>query len=214
MKKMKKAAALMMTVAMMLSMAACGNSGAKETTGAAEGSDTQVASQAADGEEKTIYIYQMKTEIQDALEKVCEVYSESHPGVKFVCESASDNYATSLKTKFSGGDAPDIFSIQGYSDALVWQSQLADLTGEPFTSEMIDTSAENVTLDGKVVAFPLSVEAAGYVYKSTDNKRRISRRCTETGRCRCIRTYFRNLYGLVSVRQLYDQPWFCWPGRS
>ena len=29
MKKMKKAAALMMTVAMMLSMAACGNSGAK-----------------------------------------------------------------------------------------------------------------------------------------------------------------------------------------
>lgn len=73
MKKMKKAAALMMTVAMMLSMAACGNSGAKETTGAAEGSDTQVASQAADGEEKTIYIYQMKTEIQDALEKVCEV---------------------------------------------------------------------------------------------------------------------------------------------
>ena len=130
MKKMKKAAALMMTVAMMLSMAACGNSGAKETTGAAEGSDTQVASQAADGEEKTIYIYQMKTEIQDALEKVCEVYSESHPGVKFVCESASDNYATSLKTKFSGGDAPDIFSIQVYSDALVWQSQLADLTGD------------------------------------------------------------------------------------
>ena len=48
MKKMKKAAALMMTVAMMLSMAACGNSGAKETTGAAEGSDTQVASQVSD----------------------------------------------------------------------------------------------------------------------------------------------------------------------
>ena len=71
-----------------------------------------------------------------------------------------------MKTKFSGGDAPDIFSIQGYSDALVWQSQLADLTGEPFTSEMIDTSAENVTLDGKVVAFPLSVEAAGYVYNT------------------------------------------------
>lgn len=48
----------------------------------------------------------------------------------------------------------------------MWQSQLADLTGEPFTSEMIDTSAENVTLDGKVVAFPLSVEAAGYVYNT------------------------------------------------
>ena len=110
MKKMKKAAALMMTAAMVLSMAACGSSDAKETT-AKEGKETQAASQAADGDEKTIYIYQMKTEIQDALEKVCEIYSESHPGVKFVCESASDNYNTSLKTKFSGGDAPDILSL-------------------------------------------------------------------------------------------------------
>lgn len=59
-------------------------------------------------------------------------------GLNSSASPASDNYATSLKTKFSGGDAPDIFSIQGYSDALVWQSQLADLTGEPFTSEMID----------------------------------------------------------------------------
>ena len=69
MKKMKKAAALMMTVAMMLSMAACGNSGAKETTGAAEGSDTQVASQAADGEEKTIYIYQIKQKFRMPLRR-------------------------------------------------------------------------------------------------------------------------------------------------
>lgn len=115
-------------------------------------------------EEKTIYIYQMKTEIQDALEEVCAKYSETHPGVTFVCESASDNYNTSLKTKFQGGDAPDIFSVSGYSDALVWQSQLADLTGEAWTSEMIEASAENATVDGKVIAFPLSVEAAGYVY--------------------------------------------------
>lgn len=114
--------------------------------------------------EKTIYIYQMKTEIQDALEAVCAKYSETHPGVTFVCESASDNYNTSLKTKFQGGDAPDIFSVSGYSDVMVWESQLADLTGEAFTAEMIDASAANAVVDGKVLAFPLSVEAAGYVY--------------------------------------------------
>lgn len=118
----------------------------------------------AEGETKTIYIYQMKTEIQDALEEVCAKYSETHPGVTFVCESASDNYNTSLKTKFQGGDAPDIFSVSGYSDALVWQSQLADLTGEAWNEEMIDASAENAIVDGKVITFPLSVEAAGYVY--------------------------------------------------
>lgn len=121
--------------------------------------------QAAD-ETKTIYIYQMKTEIQEAMEKVTEKYKESHPGVEFVLESASDNYDTGLKTKFQGGSAPDIFSIQGYSNALVWDSQLEDLSDQPWTSDMISASAENVTIDGKVKAWPFSVEAAGYVYNT------------------------------------------------
>ena len=130
------------------------------------GLGTAAAIPAAADDTKTIYIYQMKTEIQDALEQVCEKYSESHPGVVFKCESASDNYSTSLKTKFQGGDAPDVFSVSGHSDVLTWQSQLADLTGEDFTKTMIDTSAENVTVDGKVLGFPLSVEGCGYVYNT------------------------------------------------
>jgi len=115
-------------------------------------------------ETKTIYIYQMKTEIQDALTAVTEKYKETHPNVEFVLESASDNYDTGLKTKFQGGEAPDIFSIQGYTNALVWADQLEDLSDQPWTADMISASAENVTLDGKVKAWPFSVEAAGYVY--------------------------------------------------
>ena len=98
--------------------------------------------QAADGETKTIYIYQMKTEIQEAMETVTEKYKESHPGVEFILESASDNYDTGLKTKFQGGDAPDIFSIQGYTNAQVWADRLEDLSDQAWTADMISAAAE------------------------------------------------------------------------
>lgn len=148
---MKKLMALLLAVMMTLGLAACGSS--------AEGNEAN-----ANGEEKTIYIYQTKIEIQEALEKITDKYCETHPGVKFVIESTSDGYNTGLKTKFTGGEAPDIFSITGYSDVLVWESQLADLTGEAWNADMIEAASENVIVGDKVLAFPLSVEAAGYVY--------------------------------------------------
>ena len=122
--------------------------------------------QAADAETKTIYIYQMKTEIQEALENVTEKYKETHPNVEFVLESASDNYDTGLKTKFQGADAPDIFSIMGYSNAVVWADRLEDLSDQPWVGDMVGAAAENVTIDGAVKAWPFSVEAAGYVYNA------------------------------------------------
>ena len=176
---MKKAIVAMLACSMLLGLTACGGSSTASTTAAAEteaaeeaateaaeAAETEAAEAADDGEVKTIYIYQMKTEIQDALEAVTAKYTETHPNVQFICESASDNYSTSLKAMFQGGNAPDIFSIQGYSDAVLWQDQLEDLTGEAWTSDMIDASAENVTIDGSVYAFPFSVEAAGYVYNT------------------------------------------------
>lgn len=166
--KMKKAMIALLAGSMILGMAGCGGNTAAPaaTEAAATEAAADAATEAAEGETKTIYIYQMKTEIQDALEAVCAKYQETHPNVEFVCESASDNYTTSLKAMFQGGSAPDIFSIQGYSDAVLWQDHLEDLTGEAWTADMIDASAENVTIDGKVFAWPFSVEAAGYVYNT------------------------------------------------
>lgn len=160
MKKRKSILSVLLVGAMLFGLTACGNSSTTETNST---SSTKTASNSGD---KVIYIYQNKAEIQDALQKVCDTYTKSHPGVTFVCESASDNYSTSLKTKFQGGDAPDIFSISGYSDVLLWKSQLADLTGEAFTKDMLAASAENATVEDKVYAFPLSVEGMGYVYNT------------------------------------------------
>lgn len=152
---MKKPAALLLVPALVLGLTSCG--------GGASSQDT--SSQSGD-EIKTIYIYQTKIEIQEALEAVTAKYTETHPNVRFQIESAADGYNTGLKAKFAGGEAPDIFSITGYSDALVWQSRLADLSDEPWVADMVPAAQENVLIDGQVLAFPLSVEAAGYVYNT------------------------------------------------
>lgn len=152
---MKKPAALLLVPALVLGLTSCG--------GGASSQDT--SSQSGD-EVKTIYIYQTKIEIQEALEAVTAKYTETHPNVRFQIESAADGYNTGLKAKFAGGEAPDIFSITGYSDALVWQSRLADLSDEPWVADMVPAAQENVLIDGQVLAFPLSVEAAGYVYNT------------------------------------------------
>lgn len=152
---MKKPAALLLALALVLGLTACGSSSSSEDTSSENGDEV-----------KTIYIYQTKIEIQDALEAVTAKYTETHPNVRFQIESTADGYNTGLKAKFAGGEAPDIFSITGYSDALVWQSRLADLSDEPWVSDMIPAAQENVLIDGQVLAFPLSVEAAGYVYNT------------------------------------------------
>lgn len=152
---MKKPAALLLILALVLGLTACGSASSSDDASSENGDDV-----------KTIYIYQTKIEIQEALEAVTAKYTETHPNVRFQIESTADGYNTGLKAKFAGGEAPDIFSITGYSDALVWQSRLADLSDEPWVSDMVPAAQENVFIDGQVLAFPLSVEAAGYVYNT------------------------------------------------
>lgn len=124
-----------------------------------------VSAAASEGEKKTIHIYSMKIEIDEGLKALTEKYTETHPDVEFVIESTSNDFFTGLKTKFTGGSAPDIFSMAGYSDIVTWQSHLADLTDEPWTADVID-AARNIseTGDGKVYAFPLAVEGSAYMY--------------------------------------------------
>lgn len=154
MKKMKKVLVLALAGVMTLGLTACESSDTTEGGGESK----------ASGDKKTIYIYQMKIEIDEALKEVTKKYTETHPDVEFVVESASDNYNTSLKTKFTGGEAPDIFTLTGYEDAKMWSSNLEDLSGEPWVENMVDQAKEGIVIDGKVCGFPTSVEGWGYMY--------------------------------------------------
>lgn len=154
MKKMKKVLAVALAGMMAFGLTAC-ESGT---------STPDESGNKASGDKKTIYIYQMKIEIDEALKAVTEKYTQTHPDVEFVVESASDNYNTSLKTKFTGGEAPDIFTLTGYEDAKMWSSNLEDLSGEPWVENMVEQAKEGIIVDGKVCGFPTSVEGWGYMY--------------------------------------------------
>ncbi|MFC5468151.1 ABC transporter substrate-binding protein [Cohnella suwonensis] len=114
---------------------------------------------------KTIHIYQSKIEIDEALKKTAAAYTALHPDVQFQIDSISDNYSTGLKTKQASGELPDVFTIIGNQDLKLWQSELEDISDQPWTKDMIDIAKKGITGDdGKVYGMPVSVEGYGYIY--------------------------------------------------
>lgn len=111
-----------------------------------------------------IYIYQNKVEIDEGLKAACNAYTASHPNVTFKIESNSNDYATSLKAMFAGGNAPDIFSTQGNDDLALMKDYTADLSDQPWVANMSEPSRASGTIDGKVLGWPLIVEGYGYLY--------------------------------------------------
>lgn len=167
MKKLIKLISALLVGVMVISMAACESKDPQTTTNSSNTTSEETAigdTGEASGETKTIYLYQNKIEIDDALKKTVEAYKATHPGIDFVVESASDNYATSLKTKFTGGEAPDIFTITGNEDAKLWSSHLEDLSDQPWAGDMIDLAKEGIIIDNAVYGMPVSVEGYGYMY--------------------------------------------------
>jgi len=114
---------------------------------------------------KTIYFYQQKIEIDQALKDITARYAQEHPDVEFIIESVSENYPTGLKTKFAGGQAPDIFHINGGKEFELWESRLENLGDQSWTNDIIDIYKGPVmSEDGGIYGFPISVEGTGFVY--------------------------------------------------
>ncbi|MBT2290163.1 carbohydrate ABC transporter substrate-binding protein [Paenibacillus albidus] len=141
---MKRLAVLLLILAMVSGITACSSNG------------KQV---------KNIYIYQNKPEIDEALKKVTAAYTAEHPDVQFTIETIGENYFTILKTKQATGDLPDVFTVIGNQGLGLWQSQLEDLSDQPWTADMIDLAKDEITGDdGKIYGLPLAIEGYGYVY--------------------------------------------------
>lgn len=149
---MKRLSAMLLSLILLLSLAACGND-----------NSTPGVESPNDSEEITIYLVHSKQEISEQLDEIIALYESTHPNVHIVAEFLSD-YTTTIKTKFNGGDEPDVFTVIGNTDAKLWQDYLEDLSNEVWKDDIIDIARDAVTLDGKLLAFPLAVEGYGYMY--------------------------------------------------
>ena len=139
----KRAISLTLTLAMILALVICGS-----------------ASASAAGK-VSITIFNSKNEIQEHLEEAAEEYGKAN-GVDIEVYYSQDTVSAHLSTRYAAKDpytinmvdAKDVYSlgaIYGY-----------DMTGEDWVS---DTDYA-ISVDGKVVGFPVCVETRGILYNA------------------------------------------------
>lgn len=79
---------------------------------------------------------------------------------------SSDQFETTLKTRLSSNDAPDLFTISANADLATYQKAgyLMDLSNQPFVSKLYPNVKKAVTYDGKVYLVPFESTIWGYLY--------------------------------------------------
>lgn len=116
---------------------------------------------------KTVKVFQLKVEINDALQQLAKKY-EQEKGVKVDIQSVGGgaDYGASLKAEFAKGaeSEPDIFMIQGAGDYEVWKHKIDTLSDQAWIKNAVKGTLDTVTFDGKVYGMPAATEGYGLMY--------------------------------------------------
>lgn len=144
---MKKLLALVLTLASLLSLTACGGS-----NGGNSGSSDGAVS---------ITIFNSKNEIQPDLEAAAAAYSAAN-GVNIEVYYSQDTVAAHLATRYAAKD-PYTINMVDAKDVYTLGAQYGyDMSGQ----EWVADTDYAITVDGKVVGFPVCVEARGILYNA------------------------------------------------
>ena len=170
MRKMRKLTTVMLMMAMVLSLGACGGSddSSKEKT-SDEKKDSTTTSESGDtvanGENVTIEILQYKPEIDEALQDAADRYQELYPNVKIDLETigGNDSVDTMYKARAASGEMPDIFNCAGPVSCETYKDYLEDLSDQPWVEHANSGMLDLNTIDGKVYGMPVTTEGMGLV---------------------------------------------------
>ena len=144
---MKKALAMMLALVMVLALVACGggNSEGGSNSGSASGA--------------TLTIFNSKMEIQSQMEEMAAKYSQEK-GVPVEVYYSSDTVAAHMATKYASND-PYVLAMVDAKDVYSLGAEHAvDLSGEKWVGD----TTQAISVDGKVLGFPVCVEARGLLY--------------------------------------------------
>lgn len=169
---MKKLFALIMALAMAMSLVACGGSSTGDTTGDAStgGTTTGDSSTAAATTDSgssssgtSIRLVNGKIEIDSQLKELAAMYQEE-TGVEVQIESLGGgvDIQGTLKGYYQAGNMPDIYVNNG-TDFSNWEGMLVDMKDEAWAS---DTDAAYADESGAVIGFPYTTEAIGLAYNA------------------------------------------------
>lgn len=172
---MKKLLALVLSLLMVLSLAACGSSDA----GTADGStDANVSSDDAAGDSdaggtKELTIWHIQTgSAADAITAAAERFEEANPGYHVtVVQKQNDSYKTDLSLAINAGTLPDIFFTWGGQTMYdyVDEGLICDLTdymtADGYADQFLDAAIAQCTYNDKIVAVPVeNISVAGFFY--------------------------------------------------
>jgi len=171
MAKMKKLTTMLLVMAMVLSLGACGSSSdsddsKKDDNSSKDTSNSSTAEdQVAGGEEVEIEILQYKIEIEDALKEAIHQYEKLYPNVDINLESVggTDSVDTRYKARAASGDMPDIFNCAGPDSCETYADYLEDLSDQPWVEHANSGMLDLDTIDGKIYGMPVTTEGMGLV---------------------------------------------------
>ena len=143
----RKLLAIALVTAMTASLTACGGSGSDSGSGSGSG--------------VSITIFNSKSEIQDAMEEMAEEYSEA-TGVDVEVYYSSDTVAAHMATKYSSNDPYTIAMVDAKDIYSLGPEHAIDLSDE----DWVANTNYALTVDGKVLGFPVCIEARGVMYNA------------------------------------------------
>ena len=155
---MKKALTLLLTLAMTLSLAACGAK--KEEAPAAS---APAASAPAATETGSVYYLNFKPEADQAWQDLAKLYTEQTGVEVKVVTAAGGNYSDTLTAEMAKDAAPTLFqcgNVQGLKD---WGDYCIDFTGTKVLDEMTTSDFNLSDENGAVKAIGYCYEAFGII---------------------------------------------------
>lgn len=167
---MKRVLTLLLAVVLVTAMlTGCGSKASNPPETSAPAADKPAASTQPAPEpakDATVYFFNMKVEIADALTKMIPDFEKENPGIKVKLETVGGgaDYGAALMAKFQSGDAPDIFNCTGFADLTKWFDKVADLSDQPWVGDMIAGANIPIEKEGKMYGMPLAVEGFGFAY--------------------------------------------------
>ena len=119
---------------------------------------------AADKEGVTLQLLQLKEDQAAIVQAMVEDFNSQSNGITVEATVLGDDFSATRQARFAGNEGPDIFFVEGYSDAQTWLEYLTDLSGEDWVTDLAEHTVEGVTFDGKIYGFPIGLEGYGFVY--------------------------------------------------
>ena len=136
--------ALVLTLAMVMALAACGGSGSS-----------------AKDDTVSITIFNSKMEVQSQMEEMAKKYAEEK-GVNIEVYYSNDTVAAHLSTRYASNEPYTLSMVDAKDIYALAADHAIDMSGEKW----VEDTTQEITIDGKVYGFPVCVEARGIIYNA------------------------------------------------